>query len=167
MLLFRISEINDTLVRGHNSYRTTRYSDALSIAVSLLKHFPNSCNTFSVHSTSFGNRFSLGDLLYMKIFYSINHSLSLRNHLFFPVSVLCSQMFTKKLNLRPRIDLTYPVSIVKSDIVKKKKKIRKFEHITKTYMYLYNFDPIKPHFYIVKLVFTGVYIIFSYFCSKT
>ena len=31
-------------------------------------------------------------------------------------------------------------------------------NITKTY--LYNFDPLKPHFYIVKLGFTGVYIIF-------
>ena len=30
--------------------------------------------------------------------------------------------------------------------------------ITKTY--LYNFDPLKPHFYVVKLGFTGVYIIF-------
>ena len=30
--------------------------------------------------------------------------------------------------------------------------------ITKTC--LYNFDPFKPHFYIVKLGFTGVYIIF-------
>ena len=30
--------------------------------------------------------------------------------------------------------------------------------ITKTY--LYNFDPLKPHFYIEKLGFTGVYIIF-------
>ena len=30
--------------------------------------------------------------------------------------------------------------------------------ITKTH--LYNFDPLKPHFYIVKLGFTGVYIIF-------
>ena len=30
--------------------------------------------------------------------------------------------------------------------------------ITKTY--LYTFDPLKPHFYIVKLGFTGVYIIF-------
>ena len=29
--------------------------------------------------------------------------------------------------------------------------------ITKTY--LFNFDPLKPHFYIVKLEFTGVYII--------
>ena len=26
--------------------------------------------------------------------------------------------------------------------------------------YLYNFDPLKPHFYIVKLGFIGVYIIF-------
>ena len=31
-------------------------------------------------------------------------------------------------------------------------------YITKTY--LYNFDPLKPHFYIVKLGFTAVYIIF-------
>ena len=30
----------------------------------------------------------------------------------------------------------------------------------------YNVDPLTPHFYIVKLGFTGVYI-FSYFCSKT
>ena len=30
--------------------------------------------------------------------------------------------------------------------------------ITKTY--LYSFDPLKPHFYVVKLGFTGVYIIF-------
>ena len=33
-----------------------------------------------------------------------------------------------------------------------------FVYITKTY--LYNFDPLKPHFYIVKLGFTWVYIIF-------
>ena len=32
------------------------------------------------------------------------------------------------------------------------------EDMTKTC--LYNFDPLKPHFYIVKLGFTGVYIIF-------
>ena len=29
-----------------------------------------------------------------------------------------------------------------------------------TYTYVYSFDPLKPHFYIVKLGFTGVYIIF-------
>ena len=37
------------------------------------------------------------------------------------------------------------------------------QFITKTY--LYNFDPLKPHFYIVKLGFAGV-CYFSYFCSK-
>ena len=37
-------------------------------------------------------------------------------------------------------------------------------NITKTC--LYHFDPLKPHFYIVKLRFTG-YTLFSYFCSKT
>ena len=43
---------------------------------------------------------------------------------------------------------------------KKKKKINVciFKVITKTC--LYNFDPLKPHFYIVNLGFTGVYIIF-------
>ena len=36
--------------------------------------------------------------------------------------------------------------------------------ITKTR--LYNFDPLKPHFYIVKLGFTGVYIIFLIFAQN-
>ena len=40
----------------------------------------------------------------------------------------------------------------------------KSESITKTC--LYNFDPLKPHFYIVKLGFTGVYIIFFLFLLK-
>ena len=31
---------------------------------------------------------------------------------------------------------------------------------------LYTFDPLKPHFYIVKLGFTGVYIIFLIFARK-
>ena len=44
------------------------------------------------------------------------------------------------------------------DILKQSKVKRCKESITKTY--LYNFDPLKPHFYIVKLGFTGVYIIF-------
>ena len=38
------------------------------------------------------------------------------------------------------------------------------ESITKTC--LCNFDPLKPHFYIVKLEFTGVYIIFLIFARK-
>ena len=36
--------------------------------------------------------------------------------------------------------------------------------ITKTY--LYNVDPLKPHFYIVKLRFTGVHIIFLILLKK-
>ena len=36
--------------------------------------------------------------------------------------------------------------------------------ITKTY--LYNFDSLKPHFYIVKLGFTGVYVIFVISAQK-
>ena len=36
--------------------------------------------------------------------------------------------------------------------------------ITKTY--LYNFEPLKPHFYKVKLGFTGVYIIFVISAQK-
>ena len=39
-----------------------------------------------------------------------------------------------------------------------------FLSITKTC--LYNFDPLKPHFYIVKLEFTGVYIIFLISAKK-
>ena len=34
------------------------------------------------------------------------------------------------------------------------------DYITRTY--LYNFDPLKSHFYIAKLGFTGVYIFFSF-----
>ena len=37
-------------------------------------------------------------------------------------------------------------------------RVTRMKLITKTY--LYNFDPFKPHFYIVKLGFTGVHISF-------
>ena len=37
-------------------------------------------------------------------------------------------------------------------------------YITKTY--LHNFDPLKPHFYIIKLGFTGIYIIFLICAQK-
>ena len=39
-------------------------------------------------------------------------------------------------------------------------------HILITKTYLYNFDPLKPHFYIVKLGFTGIYIIFLIFAQN-
>ena len=40
-------------------------------------------------------------------------------------------------------------------------------YVTITKTYLYNFDPLKPHFYIVEMGFKGIYIISFYFCSKT
>ena len=43
--------------------------------------------------------------------------------------------------------------------------MKKYQHyITKTY--LYNFDPLKPHFYVVKLGLTGVCIIFLISAQK-
>ena len=39
-------------------------------------------------------------------------------------------------------------------------------HVSRKHAYIILTLPLKPHFYIVKLGFTGVYIIFSYFCSK-
>ena len=65
--------------------------------------------------------------------------------------------WSKCLNFRYVSEVRY--------LKKKKKHKKKTDNqngsafgITKTY--LYNFDPLKPHFYIVKLGFTGVYIIF-------
>ena len=49
----------------------------------------------------------------------------------------------------------------KKQTKKKKKKKKKKKNITKTC--IYNFNPLKPHLYIEKLGFTGVYIIFLIF----
>ena len=49
---------------------------------------------------------------------------------------------------------------------KKQKKKRPFYVLNITKTYLYNFDSLKPHFYIVKLGFTGVYIIFLISAQK-
>ena len=43
------------------------------------------------------------------------------------------------------------------------RKKKKFQPCSSRKTTLYNFDPPKPHFYIVKLGFTGVYIIFLFF----
>ena len=37
---------------------------------------------------------------------------------------------------------------------------------SRKHTYVYSFDPLKPHFYIVKLGFTGVYIIFLISAQK-
>ena len=55
-----------------------------------------------------------------------------------------------------RLDMT--LIVLSRPLTSKHNTKVKFKFITKTC--LYNFDPLKPHFYIVKLGFTGVYIIF-------
>ena len=63
--------------------------------------------------------------------------------------------------------LTIPTVVFSSDGCKGAVVLMVFVHygsygcsIMKTYSY--NFDPLKPHFYIVKLEFKGVYIIFLF-----
>ena len=63
--------------------------------------------------------------------------------------------------LRPVCQVNQAVAVVGegSALLAADEKMRQvFIFITKTY--LYNFDPLRPHFHIVKLVFTGVYVIF-------
>ena len=64
------------------------------------------------------------------------------------------------LTFAPKEDSNQPAypRIVNSVFVVSMKTFYILGYITKTC--LYNFDPLKPHFYIVKLGFTGVYIIF-------
>ena len=57
------------------------------------------------------------------------------------------ELFGKGNRILPSLSLLLSLSLLSLSL-----------SITKTR--LYNFDPLKPHFYIVKLGFTGVYIIF-------
>ena len=63
-----------------------------------------------------------------------------------------------QLNPKYRIVLHYENSPIQVCRTFHLQKTENFQIITKTC--LYNFDPFKPHFYIVKLGFTRVYIIF-------
>ena len=82
--------------------------------------------------------------------FSLNHDQSL------PAYFFCAKRKKKKKKKKKK----------KNTVPERGRKQRKNStslnpyHITKTY--LYNFDPLKPHFYIVKLEFTGVYIIFLF-----
>ena len=49
-------------------------------------------------------------------------------------------------------------------LISRKTVVSYWRNITKTY--LYNFDPLKPQFYMVKLGFTGVHIIFLISAQK-
>ena len=68
------------------------------------------------------------------------------------VSLIPASIWTE--NFSPRAGIEPGTSSTRGD-----KRVQRLL-ITKTC--LYNFDPLKPHFYIVKLGFTGVYIIFLF-----
>ena len=55
-------------------------------------------------------------------------------------------------------------SLFPNVVMKMSDKTDQNQHIMKTY--LYNFDPPKPHFYTVKLGFTGEYTIFVISAQK-
>ena len=90
------------------------------------------------------------------------------NHVFWRVKVTVVQNYAKDMILIKSAQIkgqnhnAYPIikerplaNFCESDI----------SHIMKTC--LYNFDPLEPHFYIEKLGFTGVYIIFLIFAQNT
>ena len=67
------------------------------------------------------------------------------------------EMFLILFSQKTGLDISWKLSPIKT-ICMKCQSLFKKKYITKTC--LYNVDPHKPHFYIVKLGFTGVYIIF-------
>ena len=71
--------------------------------------------------------------------------------------MMCQILFSRK-NKKNLINLLSAESVHSMVSVSIRKGLFCNVIITKTC--LYNFDPLKPHFYIVKLGFTGVYIIF-------
>ena len=72
-----------------------------------------------------------------------------------------------KKNVINLLSAEYPREWYENVAKKQKVKTRLpliFRYITKTR--LYNFDPLRPHFYIIKLGFTGVYFIFLISAQK-
>ena len=76
------------------------------------------------------------------------------------ISLDHKQNHHKTVHKHSRIKQVDPKDPGPGQLIRKKKieKKERTEFITKTC--LYNFDPLEPHFCIVKLGFTGVYIIF-------
>ena len=76
----------------------------------------------------------------------------------------CQSMFSGKNNrdiLECHLFLPCMLSVNEEPAVNTPSK-----HTSTTKPYLYNFDPLNPHFNIVKLGFTGVYIIFLISAQK-
>ena len=69
------------------------------------------CDNYCPFDIPWKDLFCLAFYFKRKCFVLIDHILS--KPFVFSVSVFCSQIFTVKLNLQPKIDLTYAISIVK------------------------------------------------------
>ena len=76
----------------------------------------------------------------------------------------CWQIYFFLINVSVSIVLGTVLNVLGYCISFASIRILKYVHFMKTC--LYNFDPLKAHFYIVKLGFTGVYIIFLNFAQK-
>ena len=81
------------------------------------------------------------------------------------LNLKCQTPFSLKIIIKKiKMSCTLHVNIAKGFLILKYIQEPKHENITKTRTY--NFDPLKPHFYIVKLGFTGVFIIFLISAQK-
>ena len=88
-----------------------------------------------------------------------------------PLRLSLRRSFTRAISLYKLMDVYLPIhhtgntiiSVQIMRIIATSSSVN-IHRITKTC--LYNFDPLKPHFYIVKLGFTGVYIIFLISAQK-
>ena len=105
---------------------------------------------------------------YVKYYHNISNALSIMMAI-----IMFSQFFFASTRLFITIyneiwHLT--ISLVRScQYVSAWQKISKYSKRFKiiiTVTYLYNYDPLKPHFYTVKLGFTGVYILFLISAQK-
>ena len=91
-----------------------------------------------------------------KPFYSQENSIQTFRTLTAPQKIYCCKKLSQTVSIVIAIPgaVVTPVTCYADSCVK----IENIKFIRRTH--IYNFDRLKPHFYIVKLGFTGVYIIF-------
>ena len=106
------------------------------------------------------------DKIFLRAEFNVSINIDMKNdrkYLFSYLLLILTELFAHQLEKSHRFFLSVhdsmPVSTIEICL-----QFCSPKYITKTY--LYNFDPLKPHFYIVKLGFTGVYISFLISAQK-
>ena len=107
---------------------------------------------------SFGSKWSL--VLEFILFMCIRNKCSLGRDI---LHLKCTLKFSKNLN---RLKMPWCISFVLWHIRYWLNKPINWVHGNHHEIYLYNFGPLKPHFYPIKLGFTGIYIIFLISAQK-